>query len=62
MTDGGWKVPATMIVAGIICGVMLWIAIGLVAIRQGGNPFTLESLIGACIGGVITGVIMHLLG
>ena len=62
MTNGGWKVPTTMIVAGILCGVMLWIAIGLVAIRSGADAFTFESLIGACIGGVITGLIMHLLG
>ncbi len=62
MAEHSWKVPITMIVAGILCGIMLWVALGLVAVRQGSEAFTLASLIGACIGGALTGMIMHLLG
>lgn len=51
------KVGATMVTGGIICGIMLWLALGLVA----GN-LAVDTLPGAIFGGIVTGYVMHLLG
>ena len=46
-----------MLTGGVICGIMLWIALGL----AGGN-LSVNELPGAIFGGLISGYIMHLLG
>jgi hypothetical protein len=51
------KVLGAMLGGGLVCGVMLWLALGL----AGGN-LTLNDLPGALLGGLISGYIMHLLG
>jgi hypothetical protein len=51
------KVAGTMILGGIVCGIMLWLALGLVA----GN-LAMDTLPGAILGGIVTGWVMHLLG
>ncbi len=51
------KVGATMVLGGIACGIMLWLALGLVA----GN-LALDTLPGAILGGILSGGVMHLLG
>lgn len=51
------RVNGGMLAGGVICGIMLWIALGLA-----GGSLSLAELPGAIIGGLITGEIMHLLG
>ena len=51
------RVNGGMLAGGVICGIMLWIALGLA-----GGSLSLGELPGAVIGGLITGEIMHLLG
>lgn len=51
------KVAGTMVLGGIVCGVMLWLALGLVA----GN-LAFDTLPGAILGGILSGGVMHLLG
>ncbi len=51
------RVNGAMLAGGVVCGIMLWIALGL----AGGN-LSIGDLPGAILGGLITGEIMHLLG
>jgi hypothetical protein len=51
------RVHGGMWAGGIVCGIMLWLAIGL----AGGN-LTVNELPGALFGGFISGLIMDLLG
>ena len=51
------KVNGAMLAGGVVCGIMLWLALGL----AGGN-LSVSDLPGAILGGLITGEIMHLLG
>jgi hypothetical protein len=51
------RVNGGMLAGGVVCGIMLWIALGL----AGGN-LSIGDLPGAILGGLITGEIMHLLG
>jgi len=51
------RVNGGMLAGGVICGIMLWLALGLA-----GGGLSMESLPGAILGGLITGEIMHLLG
>lgn len=51
------RVNGGMLAGGVVCGIMLWIALGL----AGGN-LAIGDLPGAILGGLITGEIMHLLG
>ena len=56
----GWndkKIAGTMILGGIICGIMIWLALGLAA-----DSLTFDTLPGAILGGITTGYVMHLLG
>jgi hypothetical protein len=51
------RVLGGMLAGGLVCGFMIWIALGL----AGGN-LSAGDLPGALLGGLITGYIMHLLG
>jgi hypothetical protein len=51
------RVNGGMLAGGVVCGIMLWLALGLA-----GGGLSIESLPGAILGGLITGEIMHLLG
>ena len=51
------RVVGGMLAGGVVCGIMLWIALGLA-----GSNLTLDTLPGAILGGLITGYVMHLLG
>ncbi len=46
-----------MLAGGIICGIMIWLALGLA-----GGQLSVNDLPGAILGGLITGYVMHLLG
>ncbi len=50
------KILITMLVAGIICGVMMWLAFGFIS-----TDFDLENLSGAIVGGCVVGYIMYIL-
>jgi membrane associated rhomboid family serine protease len=51
------RVLGAMLGGGVVCGIMLWIALGL----AGGN-LDIAHLPGAILGGLISGYVMHLLG
>jgi hypothetical protein len=51
------KVAAVMIGSGVACAVMLWMALW----AASGN-FDAEPIVGGLIGGVVVGLIMHVLG
>ena len=51
------RVLGGMLAGGVVCGIMLWLALGL----AGGN-LSIGDLPGALLGGLITGYVMHLLG
>ncbi len=51
------RVHGGMLAGGVICGVMLWIALGLA-----GGSLTAGDFIGSILGGLVTGEIMHRLG
>jgi hypothetical protein len=51
------RVLGGMLAGGVVCGIMLWLALGL----AGGN-LAIGDLPGAILGGLVTGYIMHLLG
>lgn len=50
------KILLTMIVCGIICGFMMWLAFGFIS-----SDFNPENLSGAIVGGMVVGYIMYLL-
>jgi hypothetical protein len=52
------RIHGGMLAGGIVCGIMLWLALSLAA---GGN-LNLMDFIGAILGGAISGFIMDMLG
>ncbi len=51
------KALMVMIISGILCAVMLWMSMW----AASGN-FEVEAISGGIVGGVLTGLIMYLLG
>lgn len=51
------KPLAMMVGIGVACGVMLWIALWAAS-----GIYDTESIVGAVMGGAVTGLIMHVLG
>ena len=51
------RVLGGMLAGGVVCGIMLWIALGLA-----GGSLSFSELPGAILGGLISGYVMHLLG
>jgi hypothetical protein len=51
------KVAAVMIGSGVVCAIMLWMAMW----ASSGN-FDAEPIVGGLVGGVVVGLIMHVLG
>ena len=54
------KVFATMAGCGIICGVMMWIAVG--GLGMPVNEEFIQYLVGGIMGGFVTGALMYILG
>ena len=51
------RVLGGMLAGGVVCGIMLWLALGLA-----GGDLSFNAFPGAILGGLITGYVMHLLG
>lgn len=51
------KALMVMIISGIICAVMLWMSMWAVSGR-----YEVEAISGGIVGGVLTGLIMYILG
>lgn len=51
------KVITVMIVSGVVCAVMLWLSMWVAS-----GLIDVESIVGALVGGVFVGFIMHVLG
>ena len=51
------KAMLVMIISGIICAIMLWMSMWAVSGR-----YEVEAISGAIVGGVLSGLIMYLLG